>query len=173
VSAGYKEEFAYDTNGNRISSMDFSYENGEWLLEYSETFNFDETELMSDYINPFKLSDIDILLGIDPHVNKLLSSVDVENNWKTIYHYNDDVASVNEKVNLIEVSVYPNPTTDFITIDESDFTIENVEVFNILGKKVKTTNKSRFSVNEFSNGVYILRINTTEGKTVTTKIIKK
>jgi len=103
----------------------------------------------------------------------LLSSVDVENNWKTIYHYNDDVASVNEKVNLIEVSVYPNPTTDFITIDESDFTIENVEVFNILGKKVKTTNKSRFSVNEFSNGVYILRINTTEGKTVTTKIIKK
>tara|TARA_B100000809_G_scaffold266716_1_gene330954 strand:+ start:11384 stop:13402 length:2019 start_codon:yes stop_codon:yes gene_type:complete len=173
VSAGYKEEFAYDTNGNRISSMDFSYENGELLLEYSETFNFDATELMSNYINPFKLSDIDILLGIAPHVNKLLSSVDVENNWKTIYHYDDDVASVNEKVNLIGVSVYPNPTTDFITIDESDFAIENVEVFNILGKKVKTTNKSRFSVNEFSNGVYILRINTTDGKIVTTKIIKK
>lgn len=168
--SGYKSEYVYDANGNLISNKDSYQEDGEWTVESEEFFNFDSSHLMTEYAHPFALTDIDILFGRDPYVNKLISSVDGD--WRTVYHYNDGL-SVSENSRYIDVKVYPNPTTDFITIGEIDATVDKVEVFSLLGKKVKTTEETHFSIKEFSNGVYIVKIYTDGGQFFTTKIVKE
>jgi aldose sugar dehydrogenase len=81
---------------------------------------------------------------------------------------------------LANISVYPNPTTGATTFDLGFIQSKSlvVEVYNILGVRVKTirTTKSQFNVDlkSFAAGVYSVRISDTKGKIITTeKIIKQ
>lgn len=67
-----------------------------------------------------------------------------------------------EQFNLNTLSVYPNPADDHITIKGTDQTIDSVEIFSILGKRVlKTTSlmNDAVDVSELTSGVYLLKIN--------------
>ena len=77
-----------------------------------------------------------------------------------------------EKSNL---KVYPNPATTNVTI-EANNTIERVSIFNILGQEVLSknpkANSTSLDISNLQKGTYILRT-TSEGKTETTKVLKK
>lgn len=63
-------------------------------------------------------------------------------------------------------AVYPNPATDYITIDSGDFEVSSVELYNLLGKKVqeeKELNNNKLDVSNLTKGVYMLKINTEIG----------
>ncbi len=64
------------------------------------------------------------------------------------------------------VSVYPNPAQDQFSISAAG-TIKNVEVYNAVGQKVYQTtaadNQVDVNTQNFSNGLYIVRINTEKG----------
>jgi len=71
--------------------------------------------------------------------------------------------------------VYPNPTTGQLTIENGELTMENVEIYNIVGQKLQSKienlglqSKIEIDVSHLSNGLYFLKI---DGKTV--KFIKK
>ena len=77
-----------------------------------------------------------------------------------------NVTSVKE-IEAINARIYPNPASDAVHV-EAENIINGVEVFNALGQKVYSNN----SVNEFSytvptqhftNGLYIIRIQTEKG----------
>ncbi|MDL2314940.1 Ig-like domain-containing protein [Bacteroidales bacterium OttesenSCG-928-C19] len=60
-------------------------------------------------------------------------------------------------------NIYPNPTTGKLTIDNGQLIIGKVEIFDINGKKLSTTN-SPLSIIEvdlsgFANGVYLISVN--------------
>ena len=57
------------------------------------------------------------------------------------------------------VNIYPNPVSSQITID-SESEIESIDIFNIYGSLVRTEIASSFSVENLSNGAYILIIRT-------------
>lgn len=85
---------------------------------------------------------------------------------KTYYFDNmafGDLASLStEKVNLANVSLYPNPTKDFLNIS-ADETIKKVTIYNILGKVVKTISVNKTSknidVSNFNAGIYLVKYN--------------
>ena len=58
-------------------------------------------------------------------------------------------------------SIYPNPTTSSIIVEASS-SIEQIEVFNVLGKKMGEVlpNVSKYELTELlpSEGIYLLRI---------------
>jgi PKD repeat protein len=62
-----------------------------------------------------------------------------------------------------EIQVYPNPVTDVVFID-SPFENYNVEIFNEVGKLVKTTeyiqsgNPAQIDVSDLSSGTYLLKV---------------
>jgi len=71
--------------------------------------------------------------------------------------------------------VYPNPATDVVTI-KSDFTIQNIVVYNFSGQvvaneQVSNTNYT-FDVAQFNPGVYIFQIYTDEGRLTKQIVIK-
>lgn len=83
--------------------------------------------------------------------------------------------SVEENIKNIDLRFYPNPTTDYFNIT-SEAMIQSVELYDVLGKLVRTSIVNGFetqqNVSNLTNGVYILKIKTQEGE-ITGKIIKK
>jgi uncharacterized protein YjdB len=75
------------------------------------------------------------------------------------------------------ITIYPNPTDGQLIIDNGELTIENVEIFNVMGQYVYLSTLGvastlRFDISHLPTGVYFVRITTENGKIVTKKIIK-
>jgi ELWxxDGT repeat protein len=68
--------------------------------------------------------------------------------------------------------LYPNPISDSFTI-KTKLHIEKIEIYNIIGKKVKefTKQKNKYSIQELPEGIYLIKIGTEKG-VGTTKILK-
>ena len=69
------------------------------------------------------------------------------------------------------ISVYPNPTADRIYIQ-----VENVlqaDLFDLRGRKVKSTNQNQIDVSDMNNGSFILQVTTKNNNTQSFKIIKR
>lgn len=87
---------------------------------------------------------------------------------------------LNEKE--IAFSIYPNPTSDFISIEISSFekskysTEFHAEIFDFMGNKIKSfaiiESISKVNVSELKNGIYFIKIRT-EKELLTYKIVKK
>ncbi len=84
-----------------------------------------------------------------------------------------------DKLNPLEnISVYPNPTSDKINISNlQNIDLKSFEVYNILGKLVKTISIEKNILNlevntsNFRKGIYILKLNTHKNISKTQKLI--
>ena len=92
-----------------------------------------------------------------------------------IYFYKESTAGVNDN-NIINVSVYPNPSDSDWNFRTPNTVINSVEVFNLLGKRVasqRSNNNTEVSISTqgLTSGIYIARITTEQG-TKSVKLIK-
>ena len=67
--------------------------------------------------------------------------------------------------------VYPNPATRELRIENGEWGIENVEIFDIYGRKQKAESKRQktewvINISHLPAGVYVLRIDTQAVKVV-------
>ena len=74
-------------------------------------------------------------------------------------------------------NLYPNPTSSFITVENKDFTIEKVELFDLSGKIISVIDDCenaniQIHLETFSNGIYFAKITTSKGIT-TQKVVKQ
>lgn len=70
------------------------------------------------------------------------------------------ITAVEPEPNLL-VSVYPNPTKDFIFIKTEMYPIEQIQLYNSSGQFVRQNSendKTKISVQDLSSGVYMLKI---------------
>ena len=72
------------------------------------------------------------------------------------------------------IRVYPNPVKDILSINSETIAISKVEIYSVLGKKLKKINSNfkSISIHDFSSGLYIIRIFSDKGAT-TKRIIKR
>jgi hypothetical protein len=107
--------------------------------------------------------DIDIVLtyqttGVGMYVTKI---------------YKNDIATLSTAENTIKnVSIYPNPTSSTVTIKTNEI-IENVIVYNLLGKEILRGKMETIDVSSLSQGMYMLQIETQNGVIGTKRIIKQ
>ncbi len=71
------------------------------------------------------------------------------------------------------IVIFPNPTTDYVTLNLNDAKLQNVTIYNIQGVEVLVTNAYQISMQKLNAGLYFAKIETTDGKVVYEKIIKK
>ena len=167
----FKEEYTYDANGNLILEKSFDYSNGSYELSYETSYTFDSTQMMSSFTHPFKDQfGFDALTGQENfYVNKILGYE--EEDYRTTYNYGEATASVKD-FSSIDFAVFPNPTSSILKIDDTSFTLKNIELFNVLGKKVFVSTKNEINIAHLVNGVYLLKIESEKGNVVTKRIIK-
>lgn len=83
-----------------------------------------------------------------------------------------------ENINTAEVKIYPNPVKgEIVTVEFNKREIKEISITNITGKEVllKTytfaENKKQIQLNDIPNGIYFLKIKTTEDKIVIKKLM--
>ena len=69
------------------------------------------------------------------------------------------------------ISVYPNPTANRIYIQGEN--ILQAELYDLRGRKVKTTNQNQLDLSDTGSGSFILKVTTDNNKTKSFKIIKR
>jgi hypothetical protein len=71
-----------------------------------------------------------------------------------------------------EITIYPNPATDRVTVDGCS--IDNVTAIDIAGRTIAVPHTaSDINISGLQNGIYTLRIATTDGHTAVRRLVKK
>ncbi len=89
--------------------------------------------------------------------------------FDTLYTYNATWQSLNVGNHPVKpnVKVYPNPTSDFITIENNNAEpFLSIELLDYAGKRIKSFDPSNTSVNlsDLAPGVYLLQMISAQGK---------
>lgn len=166
--ADYNISYTLDGNGNRISETE-TYSGGG---SETTTYTYDTSALMSSFANPFAdYNDLQYIIEDFPYVNKIVSLEEGASNRST-FDYNN-VLSINKTSNLrqINVSIFPNPSQDFVTVNSSEV-IKKIEFYNTLGEKVLSSANKNIDVRELSSGLYLMHISLDNEHTVFRKLIK-
>lgn len=78
----------------------------------------------------------------------------------------------------VEAKIYPNPCKqEIITVELSEKEISEIRMTNIAGKEVQVRvfqipeNKKQIQLNDVANGIYLMKIQTSDRQTVVRKII--
>lgn len=75
-------------------------------------------------------------------------------------------------VSTVDVSVYPNPTTDFVNI-KSEKKVKIITVYSLDGRKLNETRDSKIDISAYPSGTYLLDIVLEGGLQFKHKVIKK
>jgi len=152
--------FALDCNSNQLTSLDVS----------------NNTALTDLYCPSNQLTSLDVrngnnqnLLTFNVTSNPNLTCINVDdvnystNNWTNIdaQHYFSTNCSSPNSVQEIPHSIYlyPNPTNENVTISIENFNGNiQTEVYDLIGNKLQTTNKTTISLRDYSKGIYILKV---------------
>ena len=79
--------------------------------------------------------------------------------------------SISEITHKYEVEIYPNPTSDLITVKTNQKIIK-LDLYDLTGKLLDTTNKLTLDFSNFPDGQYIINILFTTGENIERKIMK-
>lgn len=86
---------------------------------------------------------------------------------RDVYVLNFESVSEND---LLYITLYPNPATDFIYIQSTE-KVEKVRIYDIQGKQVFSGSGNWVPVSELNNGYYLFEAETFEGKMIRQKIV--
>ena len=133
-----------------------------------------EERLDAPYYNPAKEVTVDIspsLAGQD--VQLVFRHYDCTN---IFYIGLDDIEIIQTTLGRTDlekttVRVYPNPTTDVVTVEGLEG-VNSIRVFDLKGQKVKDVNAAEVSMKSLQSGTYIVNFYT-DTKVFSKKVIKK
>ena len=140
---------------------------------------------MDDIIGPILFEDLlgfgfgDIAVGFNNMVIGYRGYEFENQSWtdidKVIFYYSDynNALNIDDEILSRSVKLFPNPVDDVLIVN-SEIPLTKVEIYSILGKKVKEFNAgfNSMQMDNLSNGVYIVRILGDKGST-SRKLIKK
>lgn len=75
-------------------------------------------------------------------------------------------------VSTVDVSVYPNPTADFVNI-KSDKKVRNVIIYSLDGRRLNEIKGSKVDLSSYPSGAYLLDITLEDGTQFKHKVIRK
>lgn len=85
---------------------------------------------------------------------------------------NNSIGIPENSPNSEELRLYPNPANGTVNIRLPNQNLQTVEVYNSIGQLMVVTPEHQFSISNFPNGVYTVKVKTDKG-TIRYKIIKQ
>lgn len=105
--------------------------------------------------------------------NDLDGNARIVNTTVDLGAYEFDAALSNSSfTSFNEFKVYPNPTSGVLNIS-SDEEIQNIAIYSLLGRKVGSATNTQMDISNLASGVYLLTIETKDGKVGTKRIVKQ
>jgi hypothetical protein len=167
-----------------FSSSTFAANNVTSAAKKLMHLKFKYTDVMEDPMVAFEDSDVfddQFFTACGPDSGGPFESADCSNHAGTQL-MNDSFNSLGSTLSTTDVlltendvKIYPNPVKDVLQIrNTTEIQIDKVEIYNMLGKRIKVIQKPQKSINvsQLSKGIYLLYIISENGKT-TKRIMKK
>jgi len=103
----------------------------------------------------------------------------LKDDWSTVNQWKIDILKpyfANPIPNCIALTAIPNPSKGPVTISSSKTAINNITVFDLLGRKVQALEgldeqTATINIDNLAKGLYVLRVES-NNRTYTTKLIK-
>ena len=140
----------YDVNGNNTMTIKYiwDWDNSQWGIFCRTEFTYDSYGNMTSSISDF---------GDEPLPPYVLGW-----NTKTNYYYSEHNITFIPETPEKQISVYPNPATDFIVFDLTNMSeTAIVELFDVEGKRVleqKLSENKQISVSNLPKGLYMYKL---------------
>ena len=150
VTEAGRVETDYDNDGRETGYR--SYVNGTLSLQYSN----------------YQYNGRTITCWIDTYSGgNVTSSTKLERTYASIASAPNSI----ENVASNNISIYPNPTSGILQIEDNEHDIQQVSIFDLSGIEVLNTKNSTIDISHFPAGMYIVRIATSK-EILTKKIVK-
>lgn len=162
-----------DYESELIQLQNVTYSDGDGTATFSTGTNYDITDGSNTVVTRTEFFSADYIGSVIPDTQlTFLVGVAGEFNGTSQLYVRDltDFRLSTSSIERSAFSIYPNPTSgDFVNIMSTKATPMQVDVYDVLGKKVKneTITNNRLDVSRLRTGVYILRI--TQGEATSTK----
>ena len=179
VENGSKTEYDWDATGNKTRETQYYKFSDGSLNQYKDEYTYDTFNLMSGFAHPFKdKTGLDYIFEDVPHINKVQgnnsysynqSTSSYTLNSRTTHNYNSSINLSTEQPEIGDekITVFPNPTKDFLTIQNSSNTvIDKVIITDLAGKTIlqQNQNTTQLDVQNLAKGMYLLQIFSGEKK---------
>lgn len=145
------------TNGQTLSNLVVNGQNIQWYSTQNSCTTA-STFKNSTAVNALLPNSTPLVDGTTYYASQTINGIESTYRLPVTVYSN---LSTNE-VELDKLSVFPNPTRSTLTI-ANDFTVDNVEVYNLTGQKLITKgftsdNDATIDVSGLTSGVYLLKI---------------
>jgi len=152
VFKGIYTDYVVTQNGSPASENDYTITDGKIMFNTLGNYTVTMTN--------------DAIISEIEHPTKVVVVIDVS-----------DVGVEQLRITNYELQVYPNPTTNQLTIDNGELTIESVELIDVYGKSVlhhceRSEAIQKIDASHLENGIYFMKITTDKGMSVK-KVVKQ
>jgi hypothetical protein len=154
--------YTYDAQNNRTEEL-YQQWAIEWENEEKMTYSYDENNNANAGVFQKWGNDAwhDWNGYLNLYYNKMQSNWNYINLCKfTATYIKPKEISIQENRVENEIKIYPNPTTGELTIDNGQLTINNIEVFDVYGRKCHVSHVTchDIDISHLPIGVYIVKI---------------
>lgn len=162
----------YDANGNYIDSHSLGGGNDE--EGFSGVRTMEGGLAFVGYTTSYGVANKDALLAYI-RIDTTITPPMTYSNTIFIETLPVNTIDINEITNTSPISIFPNPATDYLTINyEPNYKIISVKLFDLPGRELFTsTNKNKIDLTSFSQGIYLITVKLSDGNSYTGKIIKE
>lgn len=178
--ATWRNEYVYDSNGNMYQEFDYEWDmaSNKWFVDWKTEYSFNNSYSYDELLLPY--SDIQkyfmhmITSNIHYEPDEDTGELIVTGKMKA-YYSPVNISGIND-ISEHELSVFPNPASDFVMIGTGDLNqVVLVELFDIEGNKVISRYQSgneKIYVNQLNSGIYICRVHFND-QIISSKMVKK
>jgi hypothetical protein len=187
-----KQTFYYNSSNNITKNLYQFWESNFWLSDYKHSYWYNDNEtLSSDAISILQYKEWEITDQIyyNYNYNNQLNNASIEQTFwsETDREYNSYISlygnnkppfilcnninieytdiPTNISINLSPINVYPNPSKSGIVFINTDLIIYNIAVYDTKGiLRYQNNYNGHIDLSHLNNGIYIIQIDTEEGK---------
>ena len=159
----------YDSKNNRTLSADQDYniKRGKWTNAYQAQYLYDTSVSKSQLILPYDEETVNIFFKTKHIKTYEYNWNAITSKWDTVaattYNYKLESGSITQPTTNFEVSVYPNPSHEMISILVKNNTERlGIKIYDLSGKLIQSdelSGNSIININGLTQGIYILQIN--------------
>ena len=101
---------------------------------------------------------------------------DASNTTSATYYFNPSMLSSTGEVRVRTIKVFPNPATELFNVQDSENTISEVVIYNIIGRPMATyqaTASGQYDISNLATGLYLVQLKEADGSIVRTVRLHK
>ena len=174
ISTSSNKGVTWTTDNNGLTDygiMSFAV-TGSYILAGSYNGIFLSTNNGSSWTNVSGGLTDSIIFSLAISGNNVYAGTNSHGVWRSTFA---DLLGIKENILNNNVSIYPNPSKDNLTIETNSNTEQRLEIINLIGQTVYTNSiikKATINTSAFAKGVYILKLSS-DKETIVKKFIKQ